>query len=388
MKTLQIGLNWFPEQPGGLDRFYYDCARSLSSVGVGFDGLVVGSENVATNSAQQVEAFAPSSVSLWRRWFGIRHAMSSKLSGQNYDLVVSHFALYTFPVLDQIKPYPLVMHFHGPWALESQLEGGRSLNTWLKRGIEKICYAQVDRFIVLSETFRQLLHDEYQVPLDKICVIPAGITIEDFQVDLSPLEARRKLSWEFDRPTIVVVRRLAKRMGLENLLDAIDTVRHKYPKVSLKIAGKGPLRSALKQQIQAKNLAKNVELLGFVPDADLPFVYRAADFSVVPTLALEGFGLVVIESLAAGTPVLGTPICAIPEILRPLSPDLVFDGVEPEHIAQKLMAVLDGNCILPDTHKCQAYVQENYSWSDNLSQIKAVYQAAIDAHLSGCRLIG
>ena len=65
-------------------------------------------------------------------------------------------------------------------------------------------------------------------------------------------------------------------------------------------------------------LDKHVTFLGFVPDADLPRYYQAADVFVLPTRELEGFGLVTAEALACGTPVLGTPVGATPELLEPL----------------------------------------------------------------------
>ena len=73
-------------------------------------------------------------------------------------------------------------------------------------------------------------------------------------------------------------------------------------------------------------LQDHVRLLGHVPEADLPLAYRAADLTVMPTASLEGFGLSVIESLAAGTPVLATPVGGMLDILPPLGEQLVLEG--------------------------------------------------------------
>jgi len=378
IRTLQLGMGWLPEQMGGLNRVYYDCIKHLPQSGVDVQGLVVGSEAVAQDSKGLVHAVAAQDSSLWQRWWSMRQALSQRLEENNDSLVVSHFALYASPILHELGDRPLVYHFHGPWALEGGIEGKKPLNNWARKLLEKICYRRGTKFIVLSKAFRNMLHQEYQVPLDYIHVVPPGIEIDYFDTALSRAEARARLGWSIDRPTIVAARRLTKRMGLENLIAAMQIICHQYPDVQLMIAGKGVLAETLKIQIETLGLANNVRLLGYISDEELALAYRAADFSVVPTVALEGFGLIVVESLAAGTPVLGTPVDAIPEILRPFSEDLVLEGYASEELARGIMQVLAGERQLPSSEDCQQYVREHYSWPVVGLKIRSVYEAALN----------
>jgi glycosyltransferase involved in cell wall biosynthesis len=162
-------------------------------------------------------------------------------------------------------------------------------------------------------------------------------------------------------------------MGLENLIAAIDKVRHSHLDILLYIAGKGTLAETLQAQIEELELSDRVRLLGYIPDEQLSLAYRAANFSIVPTLSFEGFGLIVVESLAAGTPVLGTPVGGIPEILQPFCSDLLFEGYSVEQLAQGISEVLSGQRQLPSSQACQAYVRENYTWEAIAPQIKSVY---------------
>lgn len=376
MKTLLIGSGWFPENAGGLDRVYYDCVHYLSQEGVEIRGLVVGSSDVEQNSGGLVGAFAPSDLPLLSRWSKVRGAVKQLLNAEDFPLVVSHFALYTFPILNLLGDRPLVIHFHGPWARESQMEGSGAIATRLKWLLERITYQRASQFIVLSNAFRQILHQEYHVPLAKIHVIPSGADVQRFDIALTRSEARAKLHWSQQRPIILSVRRLAARMGLENLIAAISQVRQHYPEVLLLIAGKGALRATLQAQIDAMDLGENVHLLGFVSEQDLIFAYRAADFTVVPTIDLEGFGLIITESLAAGTPVMGTPVGGIPEILLPFSQDLLFAGSSVEQLAQGMIEVLSGDRKLPSSEACQSYVQANYAWEVIAKKMKSVYELA------------
>lgn len=378
MKILQLGKGWFPQEPGGLNRYFYDCTHYLPQVGVEVCGLVAGSDQVISDSAGQVEAFAPARASLLLRWRGARRAVIPYLQNSPVDAVVSHFALYTFPVLPQLGDRPLIIHFHGPWALESQAEGAQAIATQLKKWLEQTCYRRGVVFIVLSQAFQTILHKDYGIPLEKIKIVPGGVNMERFRLPLSEAEARHTLGWPSDRPILVAVRRLARRMGLEHLLEAIARVKDKYPDVLLKIAGKGNLESTLRAQIQSLGLEQHVELLGYVPDETLPLLYRAATASVVPTVSLEGFGLIVVESLAAGTPVLGTPIGGIPEILRPFSHDLVLEGCEVEHLSQGIIDSLSGVRSLPSDRACQDYVSANFAWPILAQRLQNIYAAALE----------
>lgn len=371
-------MEWFPEQPGGLPRVYYDCIQALPQIGVEVSGLVTGSEQVSRSSMGVVQAFAPTQSSLWQRWTGLRFAVKQAFLQSSYDLVASHFALYTFPILDRLGQRPLVTHFHGPWALESNAEGAKTLAAGAKWMLEKITYNRSNGFIVLSEAFRQILHQTYGVPMERIDVVPGGIDSQQYKLDLSRSRARERLGWPQDRQIIFSVRRLVHRMGLERLIDAIAEVKQKYPEVLLLIAGKGPIHEALQSQIEALGLENHVKLLGFVPEGDLVAAYRAANFSIVPSIALEGFGLILIESLAAGTPVLSTPVGGMPEVLSPFASDLLLEGISTAQITQGIIEVLAGQRRLPTAEMCQAYVRKNYDRQAIATKIKAVYQQVLD----------
>jgi len=209
--------------------------------------------------------------------------------------------------------------------------------------------------------------------------VPGGVDIEQFKQFLSRAEARQRLEFPQDRPIILTVRRLERRMGLHNLVEAVAKVVRTHPDVLLLIAGKGTLRDALDQHIQSVNLAANVRMLGAVCEQVLPVLYRAADFSIVPTTAYEGFGLILVESLASGTPALGTPQGAIPEVLSPLSESLLLESASPHHLAEGICEALAGKRVLPSTEACEAYAADNYAWPIIVSKVQAVYRAVVGA---------
>jgi glycogen synthase len=373
LMTLQIGMGWFPEQTNGLNRYYYDLLRHLPQVGVAVRGLVVGTPRVVYESGGQVESFSPSSAALLSRCWRVRRAVERMLAERDFSVMVSHFGLYTFPVLDLIRPYPLVIHFHGPWGLEGQAETDWRLATWIKISLERAVYRRGTRLVVLSNAFRDILHRAYEVPMERIRVVPGAVDIDRFATDLTRREAREQLGWPQDRPIVFAVRRLVRRTGLENLITAMNTVCKQVPEALLLIAGEGPLTRVLSAQVQSLDLKNSVRLVGFVADEDLPLAYRAADLTVVPTLALEGFGLIAVESLAAGTPALVTSVGGLPEVVHDLSPRLVLPATGVEALFEGLVAALTGDLILPDAEACRDYARLYYDWSVIAARLRDVY---------------
>jgi glycosyltransferase involved in cell wall biosynthesis len=376
LSVLQLGLEWFPEKPGGLHRYYYELLKVLPELSVECQGLLVGTDAVATATSGRVQAFAPQSQSLIGRCRAAKRAMRASLESHHFDLVASHFALYAFPSIRSFGDLPFVSHFHGPWAAESRMEGAGWLAGWGKSRLERVVYRRADRLICLSAAFAQILERDYGVLRDRVRVIPGGIDTERFDISQTRMEARSRLGWPTARPILVCIRRLVRRMGLENLIDAAAILRRAVPDVLIYIAGRGPILGELQSRIEASGLQDTCKLLGFVPDEDLPLAYRAADLTIVPSLALEGFGLVAAESLAAGTPALVANVGGLPEVVSPLCPDLVVPSVSAGPLADSLANAVLGRLTIPSKAACMAYAQARFRWSLIAGRVRAVYDEA------------
>jgi glycosyltransferase involved in cell wall biosynthesis len=377
IKSLQIGMHWFPERAGGLDRMYHTLVGALPGAGVAVRGVVAGSERVAADTGGAIRGFGPAAQSLPRRLMAARRALRETLRTERPDVVSSHFALYTFPGLDVTRGIPQVSHFQGPWADESHVEGADSFGQRTKRMLEQRVYARSSRLIVLSEAFGQILQSRYAIPAERIRVVPGCVDVDQFNLPLSRADARRRLQLPQDRPVVLAVRRLVRRMGLEDLVEAMKRVKAKQPDVLLLIAGKGRLAEELQSRITDAGLDDNVRLLGFVPDRHLASLYRAANVSIVPTVALEGFGLITVESLASGTPVLVTPVGGLPEAVAALSKNLVLPGTGADAIADGLIGALDGTLELPDEQACRSYAREHFDTPVIARRVALVYNEAI-----------
>jgi len=163
-------------------------------------------------------------------------------------------------------------------------------------------------------------------------------------------------------------------MGLDVLLDAwADLVHSVDVPIVLCIVGAGPQRDSLEAQCAELGLDGVVRFAGRVDDEELVHHYRAADVSIVPSVALEGFGLVVLESLATGTPVVASALDGLSEALGDLAPDLLVPPGDPVLLAERLRNALTGVEPLPTSETCRRYA-EGFSWTEVARRHLALYR--------------
>ncbi len=374
LETLQIGMEWFEENPGGLTRVYGRLLSELARQDVRSFGLVAGSGDVTRLSNGLAHSFAPAHSPLLTRMRAVRSAAAPWLDRHGPEsVVVSHFALYALSLLDRVRNRPFVVHFQGPWGVESRAEGASVISAAARTMLERLVYRRADAAIVLSTAFRDILTSRFGVDAERVHVIPGGVEADRFAHDTPRVECRVALGWPIDRPIVLCVRRLVRRVGIDTLVEAAVDVKRRVPTALILIAGTGPLREELEARIRTIALNDTVRLLGFVRDEDLPLAYRAADLTVVPTASLEGFGLITVESLASGTPCLVTPVGGLSEVVTPLAPQLVMRSMAAPDIADAISSALLGELPLPSSEACAAYARAHFDWPVIARRVRDVY---------------
>lgn len=304
---------------------------------------------------------------------------------EGFELLNLHqpFSALGLLTLPAARGLPTVYTFHSPAFLEFQIRRGltgrrplRRLPAALLRRIEQACFRKADRIVVLSRFSRDLLKQYYGIGGEKVVIIPGGVDLGRFAPkgeERGPFKAQ--LGFSQDAALLVTIRNLVPRMGLDALLYAMREVQKVAKGVTLLIGGEGPMGKDLKGLAERLGLGASVRFEGFIPEERLPMYYQGADFFILPTKELEGFGLVAVEALACGTPVLGTPVGAIPEILGPLQPDLLFEGTDPEAMAQGILAHLEKAQADPEGYealrtRCRAYALAHFGWDSIIKQLE------------------
>jgi glycosyltransferase involved in cell wall biosynthesis len=355
--SLHIGIEC---DRGGAGRVISELMAHLPEAGFGFRGIVANPPNCPVTNGT-VSSFAPAQAGLLRRLHAARTSIRAALDEFKPDIVASHFAMYSAPGIDLLRGTRNISHFHGPWSQESSQEGEGNTAVAAKSYLEGTIYRRADRVIVLSYAFADLVTTRYGVDPGRVRLVPGSVDTERFALTTPRADSRAELGLPADRPILLTVRRLVHRMGLATLIDAMTQVAAAIPDVLLCIAGQGPLRESLEAQVERLGLSRNIHFLGFVTEDALPHLFYSADINVVPTIALEGFGLVAAEAMATGTPSMVTPVGGLPEIVGGLSHNLIFSGTKTTDIAEGLIDALAGFTELPARSQCRDYIRNNFS---------------------------
>ncbi len=257
----------------------------------------------------------------------------------------------------------------------------RALNVAARLWSERFVLRRCARVVVLSEFTKRRVLSAHGIPDRMLRIIPGGADPVRFHVPHDPAETRRRLKLPLDKVILVAVRNLVPRMGLDNLVGAMALLGDEVRDLLLLIGGEGPLRPSLERLIHDRDLTDRVRLLGFVADEELPAYYQAADLVLMPTLELEGFGLVTVEALACGTPVLGTPVGAIPEVLARVDPRLIAEGTDSASLARAIRGLLRRFRDQPGEQerlsaKGCAVVADDYNWDRHNERLEGVLREA------------
>ena len=303
---------------------------------------------------------------------------SARTAARDAEVIDAHFALYAFPLLltGTLRKRPVVVHFHGPWAEESRAAGDRSaLRLRAKRTLERYVYRRADLYVTHSAAFKRILVEDYGVTPWDIRVIPPGVDLDRFTPG-DRRAARACLGLPLSSKIIVSARRLVPRMGLDVLLEACARLEPDLlGRLVVVIAGDGPERERLEAQTTELGLDERVRFLGSPSDEELVDAYRAATMCVVPSAGLEGFGLVALEALACGTPVVATDAGGLGAAIGGLDESLVVPARDPVALSRRLGAALGASRQLPSRRRCRRYA-EGFSWEASARKHAAIYREA------------
>jgi len=167
---------------------------------------------------------------------------------------------------------------------------------------------------------------------DKVCVIPMGV---DFSGRFSP---SREIARE--QGEILFVGRLVETKGVKYLIDAMVSIRNNIENAHLLVIGDGPEMPALTARVAANGLEDCVRFLGPMPQDRLPDFYRRASVFVAPFMGNEGLGLVTVEAIACGCPVVAGDIPAMADIFLDSESDMLFSPGDTDSLAEKISRAL------------------------------------------------
>ncbi len=203
--------------------------------------------------------------------------------------------------------------------------------------------SRMAHYIAISEAVRQEILKRNEAPSAKVTTVLNGIRPLDPAKLTSPQQIRSEIGLGEETPLIVCAARLEREKDVTSLITAMGDVRTKFPDAVCVVAGQGACQADLTAQIQQNGLTGSVHLLGFRTDAQA--LIQAASVFVLPSLA-EPFGLVILEAMALGRPVITTDAGGPREIVQDGVSGLLVPPANPAALGQAILHLLNDSALM------------------------------------------
>lgn len=369
----------FLDKPGGMGRVAWDVAivmrdrghrvamvcsrlalRSDSPPVSESDGIRIlryDRPQVASWHPRRAKRMVDAAAEATRKWFG----------AEAWDVVHIHSPFTGTGVVNALGNDPrYIFTVHSPIVLEQKINwatqglAGRvkmAFGFGILKRIESNLLKISDGIQTLSEFTRSQIDHFYGLG-HRVTVIPHW-SRHDLKRNHTKREARQRLGWPLDEKILFTVRRHGQRYGLDVAIQALGPIASER-RCFFVVGGDGPLRPSLEAMAKKIGCGDQVRFVGRLTDEDLALAYQAADLFVLPTVALECFGLITQEAFAYGCPVLSTDACAIPETMRPIMPQFIVPAGDVLALRQKVEDFLMGKLEPPPPEALIEYLDRRF----------------------------
>jgi glycosyltransferase involved in cell wall biosynthesis len=269
------------------------------------------------------------------------------------------------------RTYLTVLTVHGIMAKEIKFRRRISI---LKNSVfllfERYAVLKVQNIIIIAVSLhvKNVISDMTQ---SAIQVIPNGVDFDDVQ-NIPPRES-------IEHPCILFIGELAKVKGVDLLIQAIPIIKKSFPNIRVFIGGAGPQAKELKNLVKELKVAETVKFLGFVSGDDKYSYYKSADLCVFPSL-YETFGIVCLEAMASGKPVVASNVGGIPFLVEEGKTGLLFETGNMNDLAEKVITLLQDNELREKMGVAGRERAKELAWDKIAEQTIGVYKSILKGH--------
>jgi glycosyltransferase involved in cell wall biosynthesis len=391
MRILMLSWEYPPRIVGGISRVVYHLAQELGAAGHQVTVLTMSDENLApfeqdgTVSVVRVPSWYVRPITFVDSVMQMNMAMVTAAvrmiqSGSRFDVLHMHDWLVAFAGKTLLDLYPDLVGICTIHATEFGRNNGihNDIQSYISGVEQKLAGELSSRVIVNSRYMREEVIRLFDVAADTLDIIPNGIDPHMFDPVPVDMSLRRCHAADNDR-VVFFVGRLTYEKGVHLLMDAIPRVLARYQDVKFIIAGKGQELDALRQRAWNMGVAHRVDFPGFLPEEDLLKMFRVVDVAVFPSL-YEPFGIVALEGMVAGLPVVVSDAGGLNEIVEDRVNGMKFPTGNPDLLADAIVTLLlDGDLRARITETAHRMIMEKYLWKHIAEQTVKTYESAMGA---------
>jgi D-inositol-3-phosphate glycosyltransferase len=297
-----------------------------------------------------------------------------------YDLVHSHYWMsgWVGRTLADCWDAPHVVMFHTLAEAKNRHHLGEREPNYRIAG-ERAVVAGADRIICAGEGEARMLADLYRARRDRISVIPCGVDVDHFR-PLGRGESRARLGLDPDEPVVLFVGRIEPLKGIDVLIEAASHLEGPF---RLLVVGGDDRDSRrlreLRRLARGLGVAERITFINAASREELPYYYNAADVCAVPSY-YESFGLVALEAMACGVPVVASRVGGLKDTVRDGRTGYLVPWRCPEPFAERLDLLLTNEPLRQSLGREARAVAEGYRWSHVAEQVEAVYHDLVSRY--------
>ena len=294
----------------------------------------------------------------------------------NFDVIHAHdwLVAYAAKTLKNSYGTPIVATIHAT-------EAGRNsgIHDETQRYIndtEWMLTYEASEVIVNSNYMKSELQRLFGLPFEKINVVPNGVNLNLYSGVERDYEFRRQYAADNEK-IILFVGRLVYEKGIQHLIAAMPKILEKYHDSKLVIAGKGGMIDELKAQVNAMGISNKVYFTGYLNSKQVVKMYKCADVAVFPS-TYEPFGIVALEGMLSGTPVVVSDVGGLNEIVQHGENGMKSYAGNPNSLADSIVSLLyDPALCMKVAKNAKAKVRAEYNWQKIAQDTHFAYQKAI-----------
>ena len=387
MKILMLSWEYPPRVVGGISRVVHDLSHKLVNEGhevtvVTYkDGNVPYIEDDNGVMVYRVDNFMISSNNLIDWTMQLNFNMIAK-TGEiiaekgSFDVIHAHdwLVAYAAKTLKTAYNIPLVSTIHATEA--GRNSGIRDEQQRYINDTEWMLTYESSEVIVNSNYMRNELQRLFGLPYEKINIIPNGVNLNMYNGIEKDYDFRRKYAMDNEK-IILFMGRLVYEKGIQTLISAMPKILANYHDSKLLIAGKGGMIDELKNQVNSLGLGNKVYFTGYLGSKDVQKMYKCADVAVFPS-TYEPFGIVALEAMLSGTPVVVSDIGGLNEIVDHGINGMKSYAGNPNSLADSILSLLFDPKLCDTVSKNAVQkVKAEYNWSKISEDTHFAYEKAI-----------
>ncbi len=387
MRILMLSWEFPPRSVGGIAQHVYDLTTALAEGGEEIHLITCatpeapGKEKINGVYVYRVNPYnlpAPDFLTwiLQLNLSMVEYAISLINSLGDLDLIHAHdwLVAYAGRALKHAYKLPLIATIHA-----TEYGRNQGLHNDLQRYISDVEWwltYEAWRVIVCSHYMEKEVRRIFQLPEDKVRIVPNGVDLSRYQ------RARKVLSRDMyaapDEKIIFFVGRLVQEKGVHILLDAVPKVLSCYPRAKFIVAGRGPAEDYLKNKAKDLGIYEKVYFTGYIDGVMRDYLYREAAVAIFPSL-YEPFGMVVLEAMAAKTPVVVSDVGGLSEIVKHEQNGLRFYAGNANSLADNVLRLLhEPELASRLAERAYQDLHQLYTWREIARQTQKVYAEVKD----------